>query len=112
MSTIVIVSLIVLALVVVILAIWLGLTGGAILFAWALQQSFVGMIAFFAAWVFLFPVMVVLSIGIGLFVNLVGLSVLFDDWKNNRKVSNAGHPIPGDPDYYEWANRHDDYSDT
>jgi hypothetical protein len=44
---------------------WLFL-GAVILFAWAGESGFVGVAAYFACWVFLFPVMLVGSIIIGM----------------------------------------------
>jgi hypothetical protein len=38
------------------------LIGAISLFAWAVEQGFVGVAAYFACWFFLFPIMVVASI--------------------------------------------------
>ncbi len=41
------------------------LIGAISLFLWAVEQGFVGVAAYFACWVFLFPIMVVASIVTG-----------------------------------------------
>ena len=51
------------------LALWLIVivaTGAVVLFAYAVEQGFIGIAAFIACWVFMFPVMVVLAAIIGL----------------------------------------------
>ncbi len=47
--------------------------GGAVfLFAFAAEQGFVGIAAYIACWVFLFPVMLVICIIVGLFIMWAG----------------------------------------
>ena len=51
--------------------IWLCLAafkGAALLFAFAAEQGFIGLAAYVACWVFLFPVMLVVCIVIGFFL--------------------------------------------
>lgn len=48
----------------------LAFRGGALLFLWALEQGFIGVTAYFAAWVFLLPLMATASIGIGIWLTL------------------------------------------
>ena len=45
-------------------------TGAIILFAWATESGFIGVAAYFACWVFLFPIMLIGCIIVGIF-NLV-----------------------------------------
>ena len=53
--------------------------GGALqLFAFAAEQDFLGVIAYIAAWVFLFPVMLVLCAVIGIVRRLTNLDGLSD----------------------------------
>jgi len=53
--------------------------GGALqLFAFAAEQDFLGIIAYIAAWVFLFPVMLVLCAVIGIVRRLTNLDGLSD----------------------------------
>lgn len=47
-----------------------GLAGVAFLFSMALAQGFLGIAAFIALWIFLFPVMVVISVVVGLLFGL------------------------------------------
>lgn len=53
------------------LAFWLirlALIGAIVLFEFAADQGFIGLAAYVACWVFLFPVMLVICIIVGLFV--------------------------------------------
>src|SRR6056297_2637319 len=96
-------ALIVLGLIGVIVAIWFlgrALAGAIFLFAWAMEQGFLGAVAFFAAWVFLLPVMLVSSFVIGVW--FVGSTK--KEGQDAKRVS-QGQP-PKDPDKrYRWANR-------
>ena len=60
----VIVGVILVGLVLLGLVIWIGMfifAGAVVLFAWASQQGFIGVAAYFACWVFLFPFMLIAS---------------------------------------------------
>ncbi len=64
-----VILLIVAALLAIGLVILLGFAafiGAAFLFAFAIEQGFIGLAAYIACWVFLFPIMLVLCIVIGL----------------------------------------------
>ena len=39
-----------------------GLGGAALQFSWALEFGFVGVVVFFAAWIFMFPVMAIWAV--------------------------------------------------
>ena len=59
---------------------WLGMAalgGAALLFAFAAEQGFIGLAVYVACWVFLFPVMLVICIVVGLFLMWFGR----DDWE-------------------------------
>ncbi len=47
----------------------LAFAGALVLLAFATEQGFIGLAAYIACWVFLFPVMLVLSIIVGIFVS-------------------------------------------
>lgn len=55
-----------------------ALGGAAYLFYFAIEQGFIGLAAYVAAWVFMFPVMLVISTGIGVFI-------IWDDWRTERQ---------------------------
>ncbi len=84
----------------------LALRGGAFLFFWALEQGFIGVAAYFAAWVFLLPLMATVSIGLG-----IGLKTLERREIQDKNRVEKGVP-PRSPDaHYRWANRLPPYDD-
>jgi hypothetical protein len=90
-----------------------ALVGAGVMFAAAAVQGFIGIIVFFAAWVFLFPLMVVLAIIIGVFVAVVSPA---DERQtprekkfkipNKRLWKHRPNLPPTDPEErLKWANR-------
>ena len=51
------IGLVCLAILLALAVIVYGFAGAALQFAWAYEFGFVGVVAFFAAWIFMFPVM-------------------------------------------------------
>ena len=39
-----------------------GITGAMLQFAWASEYGFIGVVVFFAAWVFMFPIMAIWAV--------------------------------------------------
>ena len=39
-----------------------GITGAILQFAWASEYGFIGVVVFFAAWVFMFPIMAIWAV--------------------------------------------------
>lgn len=103
MSTSIIAILVVVGVVLVIIALVLGLglfalvaEGALRLLGFANQGGFVGIIAYFAAWVFLFPLMLIWSLVAGY---MAMPAKERDEQVHKRK-------LPTDPDErYNWANR-------
>ena len=60
-----------------------AIAGAFSLFGFASEQGFVGLAAYVAAWVFAFPVMLVICIGIGLFI-------MWDDYRTERRFRLLG----------------------
>jgi hypothetical protein len=92
-------------LIVVVLILGLALLGmvieGAIaLLAYASEQGFVGIITYFAAWVFLFPLMITLSIVIG----VLSTASTISEESEARKIR-SGKPPRNFRERYRWANR-------
>jgi len=56
------------ALVIFVLLLWAAFFGAAFLFAAASKQGFIGLAVYVACWVLLFPVMLIICIGIGFFL--------------------------------------------
>ena len=81
------------------LAFW----GASALFAYAIEQGFVGLIAYIAAWVFLFPLMLVASIGVGVFGMWAIRYIKKQDNLDGRR--NQRVPPNGSVEHYRWANR-------
>ena len=48
---------VIIALALVIAILMYGITGAILQFAWASEYGFIGVVVFFAAWVFMFPIM-------------------------------------------------------
>ena len=94
--------------------------GAIVLFHWAAEQAFLGVIAYAAAWVFLFPLMLVASLVVGILAGRF-FSVLDAESRQERaaqrwREKNLGEPRrdarlgksspPEDPsERYKWANR-------
>ena len=70
--------------------------GAGVLFAWALGQGFVGAVLYFAAWFFLFPVMLVASTLVGFFTNRT-LSRERREWENEERTRNPPCLQPSNP---------------
>ena len=51
------IGLVCLAILLALAIIMFGFAGAALQFAWAYEFGFVGVVAFFAAWIFMFPIM-------------------------------------------------------
>jgi hypothetical protein len=100
-------------------SLWIG---GIVLFSLAAVQGFVGIAAFIACWIFLFPLMLAASF-------LVGAVTIIVDMRNNASVTRdpvrlggkkaletgavpPPRPEMGTREYYEWANREGRYRDT
>ena len=126
-------AIIVVGLITFALAVWIGLlafAGAAVLLAFAAGQGFAGLVAYFAAWVFMFPLMLVASAVTG----FQSGGLVSDDHRREKAKWNRedaewetalwrhrhlGEPHPGkqktsrrddeppdDPDErYQWANR-------
>lgn len=101
-------GLVVVAIVVLIIAAFLALglfalalTGGGLILAMAVSQGFIGIVAFIAAWVFLFPIMLIWAIIAG------WLSQPSHNIPNAKNRSNASYQNPPkDPnERNKWANR-------
>ena len=52
----------IIALIVAIAIIMYGIAGAILQFAWASEFGFIGVVAFFAAWVFMFPIMAIWAV--------------------------------------------------
>lgn len=107
------VGVIALFIVLAVLGLFLGLIilglafrGGTLLFLWALEQGFIGVAAYFAAWVFLLPLMATASIGIGIWLKLFDADVI-----HNEKRAAKGLPPKGGDAHHRWANRLPPYDD-
>jgi hypothetical protein len=97
--------------------IWFAFAGAVIMLSFAAAQGFVGLVAFVAAWVFLFPVMLPVAIVMGF---LAGRADSMEE-RRNREVEiwrhkHLGEPLPNkrtlvdsppdDPEErHKWANR-------
>ena len=102
---------------------WFAFAGAVVMLSFAAEQGFVGLAAFVAAWVFLFPVMLPIAIVLGFLFGRSGST------KDKRKRAAArwrpkqlGEPLPtrkpstesppDDPnERYKWANRLPPYDD-
>jgi uncharacterized membrane protein len=62
MENLVLVGVGIIALVIVILLIKYLFVGAFFLFSWAAEQGFIGVAAYFACWIFLFPFMLTASV--------------------------------------------------
>ena len=103
--------------------------GAVLLLAFAGAQGFIGLAAYVAAWVFLFPVMLVASFGFGLFIWYIERQSALDALQH--KTPRVGHakerlmarfsrsrndPAPNQPpadpaERIKWANRLPPYDD-
>ncbi len=85
-----------------------AVAGAIVLFAFAANQGFVGIAVYVACWVFLFPVMLVASIVLGIFVLREEKSIqkeIAEQVLSERKLMLQRHP-PSDPDErHKWANK-------
>lgn len=83
---------------------WL-ISGAVVLFGWAATQGFVGLTAYVAAWVFLFPIMLVASLVTGLVTSLL--------LREQAGTKNRSRGTPPDDLYerYKWANRMPPYDE-
>jgi len=77
-----VILIIVAGIITIILGWWLFkrlVIGAGIILVWASEQEFLGVIAYFAAWVFLFPLMLIASIVTGIIQNS-------DEKEQNREI--------------------------
>ena len=103
------------ALVALVLVLWLlfcALQGAEVLLAFALAQGFVGFVAYVAAWVFLFPFMLVASVGLGIFFYFVVYFAFTPErrrekreWRRRYFEGKASGPPPDPAERHKWANR-------
>jgi hypothetical protein len=63
---------------------WWAFLGGGLILALALEQGFLGLAAYVACWVLLFPVMLTISIIVGF------LATLVDDREQKRRMGVVG----------------------
>ena len=70
-----------------------GLGGALRLFVVASEQGFVGVAAYIALWAFLFPVMLVISIILGLLL----MYIAWDDYRYDRKSDKRTPAAPPSP---------------
>ncbi|MFV0360673.1 hypothetical protein [Tropicimonas sp.] len=83
-------------------ALMLGLTGAVLILGLAAAQGFVGIVAFIAAWIFLFPVMAVWAVGWG----FIEARKHGGSEPENRWTTRTDRKPPTDPEEkYLWANR-------
>jgi uncharacterized membrane protein len=113
-------GLLLVGLVALALALWLifvAFNGALVMLSFASAQGFVGLVAFVAAWVFLFPVMLLIAIVIGFFMHR---AISLED-RRERDVARWRHKHLGEPlpitrtlansppddleERYKWANR-------
>ena len=90
-----------------------ALAAALAIFAFAATQGFIGIVVYFAAWVFLFPIMFFATLVIAIFLAFVDLSIFLGNSK--QKVRNLEFSIekkdthklpPNDPaERYKWANK-------
>lgn len=59
---ILVIGLVCFAILLAIAIIMYGFAGAALQFAWAYEFGFIGVVAFFAAWIFMFPVMAIWAV--------------------------------------------------
>jgi hypothetical protein len=113
-------GLLLVGLVALALALWLifvAFNGALVMLSFASAQGFVGLVAFVAAWVFLFPVMLLIAIVMGFFMHR---AISLED-RRERDVARWRHKHLGEPlpitrtlansppddleERYKWANR-------
>lgn len=87
----------------IIAALWLIgylFSGAAVLFVWASEQGFIGIAAYFTAWVFLLPIMLIGS-------TLVGIFLHWSEASAPREIARIEKgDAPSDPhERFKWANR-------
>lgn len=114
-SLAVLAGVVILALVALVIAIGLllvGFSGALVLFAFAALQGFLGIAAYFAAWVVLFPVMAVASIVVGFLASQKpeSLSSVRNEKPKSKPeaqwAAKTDRTPPTDPEeHYKWANR-------
>jgi hypothetical protein len=87
-----------------------ALEGALALLAIALAQGFVGIVAYFAAWVFLLPFMLVASVGLGAITRFATASAKrrekrVDRWRRWHREGKVSGPPPDPAERHKWANR-------
>lgn len=80
------------------------LGGAYILFVWAGQQGFLGVAAYFACWVFLFPIMLVASLIVGFIISDEAIT-LIENADEHRSVTGPSK-VQSVPD--EWDRRYEE----
>lgn len=76
------------------------LSGAAVLFGWALEQGFLGAVAYWAAWVFLLPIMLGAAF-------IIGAWTLVSEKRAERDAKRVAHGLPprNADERHRWANR-------
>lgn len=76
------------------------------LFGWAASAGFIGIALYILLWVVATPVMIVVCVGGAIVLAVLSLA---DKFSPNRKTK---QPLkPGEPEYYDWANREGKWSE-
>ena len=61
-GVILLIGVAIIALILAVAVIIYGIIGAGLQFAWASELGFIGVVAFFAAWVFMFPIMAIWAV--------------------------------------------------
>lgn len=91
------------ALVALWLLFWLlarAVQGAVALLNWALEQEFIGIVAYALAWVLLLPLMLVASIIFGIIIHFSGAEP-----KHKARTKVDARPLTDADEKYKWANR-------
>ena len=103
----------------VLFSIWVGCM---VLFGLAAVQGFVGVAAFIACWIFLFPLMLAVSFLVGAVIVIGGMrseapKIAHSGEEQKMKALDTAPAAPprpemGTPEYQQWANREGRYRNT